>query len=158
MRLPFLFCLATFCLFSLNSCVHYQRYRMAETRLQRINPEIISIYLIDAAHPLTRGWYLAEPKFEENHVRGFLTRMAEVETLEITQLSSRTDAQQSRNDVLLYLKPRFANSLPDTTIMDIPHVQIERIEVCELNTMKTLGLPLLGCAGVVFLSLLFTGN
>jgi len=145
-------------LFSQTACVHYQRYSMSKSRLQKINPEGLSVYVLDAAHPLTRGWYLSEPKFEKNSVSGFIIRMAEVETLEAYMLRDRSDAQQSKNDILLYAKPQFAMSLPDTATLIIQNAQLEKIEVCELNHVRTIGMPLMGCTGVLLLVYLISGG
>ncbi|MDO8366621.1 MAG: hypothetical protein Q7T20_07495 [Saprospiraceae bacterium] len=131
---------------------------MSKSRLQKINPEGLTVYLVDAAHPLTRGWYLSDPKFENNRVSGFISRMAEVETLEASMLRDRSDAQQSRNDILLYAKPQFALGLPDTATMTIPDSQLEKIEVCELNHVRTIGMPLLGCTGLLLLVYLVSGS
>jgi len=132
-----------------SSCSFYQRYSMPKSRLQKINPEGLSVYLVDAAHPLTRGWYVAEPKFTENNITGFISRMAEIETIEASLLRDRADARNSRNDILLYAKPQFALGLPDTATMTISNLQLEKIEVCEMNHVKTIGCPLLGCAGII---------
>lgn len=145
-------------MFSQTACVYYQRYSMSKTRLQKINPEGLSIYVVDAAHPLTRGWYLSEPKFEKNSVSGFISRMAEVETLEASMLRDRSDAQQSRNDILLYAKPQFALGLPDTATLTIQNTNLEKIEVCELNHVRTIGMPLLGCTGALLLAYLISGG
>ncbi len=147
-RPALLFLLTSFFLLSQSSCVYYQRYSMPKSRLQKINPEGLSVYIIDAAHPLTRGWYVSEPKFEKSSITGFVSRMAEVEALEASMLRNRTDAQQSRNDILLYAKPKFALSLPDTATMTIQNSQFEKIEVCEMNHAKTIGLPLACCTGM----------
>ncbi|MFN0213533.1 MAG: hypothetical protein ACKVT2_04700 [Saprospiraceae bacterium] len=143
----FLSVLMTVLILSQSSCAYYQRYQMSKSKLQKINPDGLSVYLVDASHPLTRGWYVSEPKFEKNSIRGYLTRMAEVETLEASMLRNRSDAQQSRNDILLFAKPQFAAGLPDTATMVIQNSNLEKIEVCELNHGKTIGLPLLGCFG-----------
>ncbi len=136
---------------SQNSCAYYERYTMTKTRLQKINPEGLSVYVVDVAHPLTRGWYITEPKFDKEGVTGFISRMAEVEILEIATLQDRRDAKRSRNDVLLYAKPQFALSLPDTATMTIRNSQLEKVEVCELNHMRSIGAPLLGCTGLSLL-------
>ena len=145
-------------LFTQTACVHYQRYAMAKSRLQKINPEGLKVYLVDASHPLTRGWYVSEPTFESNSVSGFINRMAEVEMLEASILRDRTDAQQSRNDILLYASPKFALSLPDTATLTIQNSQLEKIEVCELNYLKTVGRPMLGCTGLLLLAYLVWDN
>ncbi len=147
-------------LLSQSACVYYQRYPIQKSRLQKIKPGVsgLSVYLIDSAHPLTRGWYLAEPQFERNQVSGFISKMAEIETLEISSLRDRSDAQHSRNDVLIYLKPQFASSLPDTATLAIQNTQLEKIEVCELNHVKTIGLPMVGCVSLLLLAYLVTGD
>lgn len=150
--------LASLFLLTQTACVHYNRYAMSKTRLQKIDPQGLSVYVVDAAHPLTRGWYLSEPKFTGNSVSGFISRMAEVETLEASMLRDRYDAQQSRNDILLYAKPQFALGLPDTATLTILNSQLEKVEVCELNHLKTFGRPLLGCTGIVLLAYLITGE
>jgi len=150
--------LSSLFLFSQTACVYYQRYSMSKSRLQKINPEGLSVYVLDAAHPFTRGWYLSEPKFEANSITGFISRMAEVETIEAALIRDRADAKQSRNDILLYAKPQFAMTLPDTATMTIQNVQLEKIEVCEMDHVKTIGRPLLGCTGVMLLVYLVSGN
>jgi hypothetical protein len=143
-----LFLLGLF-LLSQTGCSYYQRYSMPKARLQKINPEGLSVYLVDAAHPLTRGWYVSEPKFAENSISGFFSRMAEVETIEASLVRDRADARNSRNDILLYAKPQFAQGLPDTATMTVSNLQLEKIEVCEMNHVKTIGYPLIGCTGII---------
>jgi hypothetical protein len=156
-RLILLLLLAGFFLLSQTACVYYQRYPIAKARLPKVNPEGLSVYILDAAHPLTRGWYMSEPKFEKNSISGFISKMAEVETLEASMLRDRSDAQQSRNDVLIYIKPQVALGLPDTATLSIQAAQLEKIEVCELNHVKTIGLPLISCVGFLGLIYLISG-
>ncbi|MDX1913797.1 MAG: hypothetical protein SFV22_20035 [Saprospiraceae bacterium] len=137
-----------------SSCAFYQRYGMSKSRLQKINTAGLSVYLIDAAHPLTRGWYLSEPQFDADLVRGYVRKMEEKETLEVSMLRNQYDAQHSRNDVLIFLKPQFADKMPDSTLMNIPHSQLERVEVCEMNHVRTIGVPLIGCTGLALLAYL----
>lgn len=155
--LPILLLVGLF-LLSQTACAYYQRYPMAKSRLQKVNPDGLSVYLLDAAHPLTRGWYVSEPKFGKNSVSGFISKMAEVESLEAAVLRDRLDAQQSRNDILLYAKPQFALNLPDTATLTIQDIQLEKIEVCEMNHVKTIGLPMMGCTGTLLLVYLISGG
>ncbi|MBN8680701.1 MAG: hypothetical protein J0M29_20930 [Chitinophagales bacterium] len=148
--------LAVLLLLGLSSCAHYERYGLAKSRMQKLNSSGVSVYLVDAAHPLTRGWFLSEPVFEARSVKARITRMSEVETMEMSLIRDRYDARQSRNDILLFAKPQFAESLPDTTSIVIQDHQLEKIEVCELNHLRTYGAPLLGCTGMVFLLYLVT--
>jgi len=147
-----------FFLFAQTACVSYQRFGMPKSRLKKIDPTGLSIYLLDAAHPLTRGWYIAEPKFEKEGITGYISRMAEVETIEVSMLRGNRDAQMSRKDVLLYARPQFASSLPDTATMTILHAQLEKVEVCELNYAKTFGIPMVGCTGILVLAYIITGE
>lgn len=149
---------SAFFLFAQTACVRYQRYGMPKSRLQKIDPSGLSIYLLDAAHPLTRGWYIAEPKFEKEGITGYISRMAEVETIEVSMLRGNYDAQMSRKDVLLYARPQFASSLPDTGTMTIQTVQLEKVEVCELNHARTFGIPMAGCTGILVLAYILTGE
>ncbi len=148
--------LAVLLLLGLSSCAHYERYGLAKSRMQKLNSSGVSVYLVDAAHPLTRGWFLSEPVFDARSVKARITRMSEVETMEMSLIRDRYDARQSRNDILLFAKPQFAESLPDTTSIVIQDHQLEKIEVCELNHLRTYGAPLLGCTGMVFLLYLVT--
>lgn len=144
---------------SFNSCVRYKRYSMVSSRLEKVNPAGLSVYLLDAAHPLTRGWYLSEPKFEKKSVSGFLVRMAEVEVLEVVEIRNRRDGQLSKNDLLLYAKPELAAQWFDTATVVIPNKQLERVEVCEMDQMRSIGVPLLGCtAGISLIGLLWDND
>ena len=145
-------------LFAQTACVRYQRYGMPKSRLQKIDPTGLSIYLLDAAHPMTRGWFIAEPKFEKEGVTGYISRLAEVETIEVSMLRGNHDAQMSRKDVLLYARPQFASSLPDTGTMTIQTTQLEKVEVCELNHARTFGLPMAGCTGILVLAYIISGE
>jgi hypothetical protein len=156
--MKFLIPVAVLLLLCLSSCAHYERYGMAKSRMEKLNNKGVSVYMVDAGHPLTRGWFLSDPVFEANQVTAFITRMSEVETMEMSVIRNNYDARQSRNDILLYAKPKFASSLPDTAKIQIFDHQIEKIEVCELNHVRSIGLPLLGCSGLVTLLYLITNT
>lgn len=141
-----------------SSCAHYQRYSMSKSRLEKINPEKLSIYLLDAGHPNTRGWYVQQASFEKDWVNGTIIRMSELETLEAATLRDRQDASESRNDVLLYLDTDYAAKLPDTSSLKIPGSKLQKVEVCELNINKTIAVPMIGCTGVLLGIYLLTGE
>ena len=145
-------------LMAFSSCIHYQRYSMAKSRLQKIDPESVSVYILDGAHPLTRGWYMSDPVFSQKSISGFISRMEEIEVLEVSTLRDRSDGQHSRNDILIYAKPQFALTLPDTATLTIYNTQLEKVEVCELDYMRTFGMPMMGCTGLLLLAYLVTGG
>ena len=130
------------------SCVQYQRYPMSKARLPRIDTRGLSFYLIDAAHPLSRVWYITDYSISEKSMSAFLVRLSETESLQITTVNSNRDARASKNEVLLFAKPRYALGLPDTLTTRIDFDQLEKIEVHEVNYGKTLAFNFLGYIGI----------
>jgi hypothetical protein len=121
----------------LTGCVFYQRYPLAKSRLDKINKEQLTFYLLDAAHVRSRVWYISEAQFEGDKITGFLVRLTEMEATEVATISNNRDAKMSREEVLLYAKPKFAMTLTDTMTATIPHDQLEKIEVYEVNHGKS---------------------
>jgi|GEM_PF-950548 len=146
------------CCVLLHSCIYYQRYSMPKTRLNKINTESLSFYVIDAAHPLTKAWYVAEMDMKNQRITGFLSRLSDIEALEVGIVRNRRDGKNSRNDVLLYTSPRLLMGFGDTLTTTIPFDQIERIEVHEPDFTKTLGTSILmGTAGFFLFGVLALG-
>ena len=135
------------------SCTKYQRYVLPKSKLMNIDKDFLTYYLVDAAHPLTRVWYMSECKLTEKEIACHLTKLTELEAYEVYKIQSNKDARWSKNDVLFYADPRFATTIPDSTSMSITTDQLIKIEVYELNHVRTFGTPLITFAGV--LSLLY---
>lgn len=138
--LPALF-VASLMIFS--ACVFYQRYPMAKSRLPKIADRQLTFYLLDAARPHSRVWHISETEFNEDQMKGFLIRLDETEANEIATVSGKRDAKYSKNDVLLYAKPKFAFALADTANVTITYDQLEKIEVYEVNHSKSIAVSLL---------------
>lgn len=79
----------------------------------------------------------------QQSMSGFLAKISEAEALEVNTVRNNTDARQSRNQVLFYMKPQYAMNLGDTTTLTIPYEQLEKIEVYEVNHGKTIAVNLL---------------
>jgi hypothetical protein len=124
---------------------------MPKSRLSKINLEPLSFYVIDAAHPMTRVWYVAEMDMKNQQITGFLSRLSDIEALETTVVRNQRDGKSSRNDVLLYTSPKLLMGFGDTLTTAIPFQQIERIEVHEPNYSKTLGTAILSGTTAFFL-------
>ena len=135
------------------SCVFYQRYPLAKSRLSIINKDPLTFYLLDAAHVRSRVWYISEARFEGDKITGFLVKLTEMEATEVATVSNNRDAKQSKNEVLLYAKPKFAMTLTDTMTTTIPHDQLEKIEVYEANHGKSLAVSALA----ILLPIVFLG-
>jgi hypothetical protein len=141
-----------------SNCAFYQRYPMPEGRLAKIKTDDLSFYLVDAAHPKTKVWHLSDCRVEPTAVTGFVSRLSEVEASEATYFGSRPEARGRKNDVLIFVKPQFVFSLPDTATMRIPNEQLEKIEVYELNYSKSIGLPLATLTGLLTLLYFITNE
>ncbi len=96
---------------------------------------------------------MSECKIAPQEITCYLTRLTEKEGAEISLVRGNWDARASKNDVLFYAEPRFASALQDSSIQKISIGQLEKIEVFELNHLRTYGAPLLSLTG--FLALLF---
>ena len=142
----------------LQSCIFYQRYPMAKSRLPRIDRSNLVFYVLDAARPESRVWYVSEAEFQQDQMRGFLVRVGEDEAREVATIRNNRDAKQSRDEVLLYAKPRYALALGDTINTTIAYDQLEKIEVHEVNAGKSVALSLLLAffSPFVFLGALFS--
>ncbi len=130
-------------------CVYYQRYPMPKSRLSKVEKESLSFYLIDAAHPMTRAWYVSEVRFQPGQMQGFLSKLSAAEALEVSVIRNRRDARDSRNEVLIYASPRLAMALGDTLTTAIRYENIERVEVHEPNFGKSIGISMIGVVGGV---------
>jgi hypothetical protein len=147
----FLLVLASNFAFVFSSCLYYQRYAMPKARLEKIGTEPFSYYIVDAAHPLTKAWYVAEAKIQKDEISGFISRLSETEALDVGIIRNRLDAKNSRNDVLVFVSPRLAMGLSDNVQASIPIAQIERVEVHEPNFGRSIGSMVLGGGGALFL-------
>ncbi len=130
------------------SCAYYQRYPMSKARMPKIDTRGLTFYLIDAAHPLSKVWYITDYTISEKSMSAFIVRMSETEATQVSTVRNNRDARASKNEVLLFAKPQYALSLPDTLTTRIDFEQLEKIEVHEINYGKTLAFNFLGYIGV----------
>lgn len=142
----------------LSSCHIYQRYSMDMQRLDKVDSQSLNLYLLDAAHPYSRGWYVVSEHADGKGIEGFAIRMAEAEVLEVNHLRNRYDGAISRNDVLVYLDPDFATNLSDAAKVKLGKKEIVRIEVTEIDQVRSFAPCLLGCNAILFLAYLIGGN
>jgi hypothetical protein len=147
-----------FIILFLCSCTTYQRYQLPSARLSKINEDYLSYYLVDAAHPLSQVWYMSKSKVEDTAVTCYITKMTELEAAEVTTVRNKKDARWSKNDVLFYADPAFAASLKDTLTLTIPVAKFEKIEVYELNHIKSIGAPMLGVVGLFVVLFIISGG
>ncbi|MBL7827962.1 MAG: hypothetical protein JNJ57_15135 [Saprospiraceae bacterium] len=136
----------------LYSCLHYQRYRLPTERLEKLINKPLDHYLIDPAHPQTNVWYMSKVEVQPNRVICNITKMAPAEAMEITLIRSRMDATWSKNDVLFYPDQAFLALLPETGRIEITTNDLEKIEVYEVNQVKTFGTPLIVLLGLLVVS------
>jgi len=127
----------------LSGCIFYQKYPMAKSRLTKITHLPLTYYVLDAARPKSRVWYVSEAEFSEGKMNGFLVRVSETEAEEIATVSGNRDAKSSKNDVLMYARPKYAMTLADTATVSLSYDELEKIEVFEVNHGKTVAVTLL---------------
>lgn len=127
----------------LSGCLFYQRYPLATARLTKIDKRNLTFYLLDAAHPRSRVWYFSETDFQQDSVTGFVAKLDEEDAAEVAIVHNRRDARFSRDEVLLFAKPKFVMALGDTATVAIPYEHLEKIEVYEVNAGKSVGVSLL---------------
>ncbi|HMX41728.1 MAG TPA: hypothetical protein PKD78_15425 [Saprospiraceae bacterium] len=142
-----------------SGCAFYQRYPMPQSRLTKIKTDNLSFYLLDPSRPLSGVWYVDAYRFEDEHMRASISRLSEREAYDVVTVRDARDARASRNDVLIYVKPQAARRFPDTLTLDLRYDQLEKVEVCEVNYGKTLGVNFISyIAAGLALSLLSMGD
>lgn len=129
--------------FLLSSCIFYQRYPMAKSRLTKIGRYQLTFYVLDASRPTTHAWYVSEADFQDDKMVGVLVRLDEVEAQEVATVTGRRDARLSKDEVLMYVKPQFTIALSDSATVTLNYDQLEKIEVYEVNHTRSLTLSLL---------------
>ena len=142
----------------LSACTTYQRYKLPANRILKIQNTDLTYYVVDAANPISRAWYVSDCQINETGIEGYLTKMEPESAKEIYIVQSRRDSRWSKNDVLFYADPRLANTLPDSGLVNIPVGKMAKIEVYELNHAKTFGTPLLSVTGFLALLYLISGT
>lgn len=133
-----------------SGCVFYQRYPMAKSRLTKINTDNLTFYLLDPSRPLSGVWYVDSYRFGETSMQAYLSRLSEREALEVVTVRNSRDARDSRNEVLIYVKPQVARAFPDTITTTLSYDQVEKVEVYEVNYGKTLAINFLGYVAAGF--------
>lgn len=150
-----------FCLLMLaqSGCAFYQRYPMAKSRLTKINTDNLTFYLIDPSRPLSGVWYVDSYRFGETSMQAYLSRLSEREALDVVTVRNNRDARDSRNEVLIYVKPQTARAFPDTITTTLTYEQLEKVEVYEVNYGKTVAVNFIGYVAVGFaLALIAIGD
>ena len=132
-------------------CLQYQRYPLSKARMPKIDTQDLTFYLVDAAHPLSRIWYVSSYDIGEKSMTASLVVLSEAESSQVMLVRNNHEARDKKNEVLLYALPQYANNLADTITTQIDFNQLEKIEVYEVNFGKTLALsiPALVGAGLV---------
>ncbi|MEI6408138.1 MAG: hypothetical protein WCR52_02035 [Bacteroidota bacterium] len=126
------------------SCVYYQRYPMAKSRLNKIDTKYLTFFLIDNAHPLTKAWEVKSYDIDEKSMFCAMSALSEKDAHDVVTVRNNADARASKNEVLLFLKPEFAKTLTDTGSTTVHFDQIDRIEVYETNFGKTIAVFSMG--------------
>ncbi len=129
-------------------CVYYQRYPMTKARMPKIDTRDLSFYLVDAAHPLSRVWYVTNYDISEKSMSAFIVRLSAAEAEQVSLVLNRREARAKKNEVLLFARPQYALDLPDTLTTRIDFNQLEKIEVYEVNYGKTLALNFFSYIGI----------
>ncbi len=131
-------------------CVQYQRYPLSKARMPKIDTRDLTFYLVDAAHPLSKVWYVSSYEIGEKSMTAFLTRMSAAESSQVSIVRNNRDARDKKNEVLLFAQPKYASGLADTLTTRIDFDQLEKIEVYEANFGKTmiLSVPAIVGAGL----------
>lgn len=124
---------------------------MSKARMPKIDTRGLTFYVIDAAHPLSKVWYLTDYNISEKSMSAFMVRLSETEAMQVSTVRNNRDARASKNEVLLFAKPQYAMTLGDTLTTRIDFEQLEKIEVYEINYGKTLAFNSLGYVGIVML-------
>jgi hypothetical protein len=124
---------------------------MAKSRLTRINRENLTFYILDAAQPGLRVWYVSKARFQRDQMHCHIERVEAAEAEEIATLRGRRDARESKNEVLLYANSSLALTLSDTASVSIDYSEVDRVEVHEVNQSKSIAYSLLCFFGLVFL-------
>lgn len=152
-------CLFVFLMLCQIGCAYYQRYPMSKARLPKIETENLTFYLIDPSRPLSGVWYVDSYTFGEKSMKAYLSRLSEREALEVVTVRNNRDARNSKNEVLIYVKPQVARGLADTVTTNLSYEQLEKVEVYEMNYGKTLAFNFLGYVAAGFtLALLAFGE
>jgi len=141
-------CLFLFLILAQTGCAWYQRYPMSKSRLPKIDANNLTFYLIDPSRPLSGVWYVGSYNFGEKSMQAYLSRLSEREALDVTAVRNNRDARNSRNEVLIYVKPQVARGFADTLTTRLDYDQLERVEVYEVNYGKTLAFNFLGYAAI----------
>lgn len=149
MRLPTSLFLSLLMLLQ-SSCAFYQRYPMAKSRLPKITTDNLTFYLLDPSRPLSGVWYVDAYRFGETSMQAYLSRLSEREALDVVTVRNNRDARDSRNEVLIYVKPQVARAFPDTITTTLNYEQLEKVEVYEINYGKTLAVNFLGYVAAGF--------
>lgn len=140
-------------------CTFYQRYPMAKSRLTKVNTDNLTFYLLDPSRPLSGVWYVDSYRFGETSMQAYLSRLSEREALEVVTVRNSRDARNSRNEVLIYVKPQVARAFPDTLTTTLSYDQLEKVEVYEINYGKTMAVNFLGYVAAGFvLALALVGD
>jgi hypothetical protein len=124
-------------LLTLNRCVIYQRYPLPQSRLVKIKEIPLNYYLIDSYHPLTHAWAFEVRENNGGVLQGQIQRKPADTARDLVTVRGSWDAEASKKDVLLFVKPELATALRDTQELILRHKDIERIEVYESNFNKT---------------------
>jgi hypothetical protein len=141
------------------ACVFYQRYPMAKSRLAKVSTDNLTFYLLDPSRPLSGVWYVDSYRFGETSMQAYLSRLSEREALEVVTVRNSRDARESRNEVLIYVKPQAARAFPDTLTATLAYDQLEKVEVYEVNYGKTMAVNFLGYVAAGFvLALALVGD
>ncbi|MCC7244645.1 MAG: hypothetical protein IT269_03110 [Saprospiraceae bacterium] len=119
-------------------CMFYERYPLPISRIRKIDLEALDFYLYDPSAVKERCWYVSERKMDTQSMTGYVSKLTAKEAADIYNVRSRRDALKSRNEVLFFLKPEYARTLPDTGALTLDFRQIDHIEVYEVNHGKTM--------------------
>ena len=124
--------------FTQTACVYYQRYPLPKSRMKKVDLEQMDFYLLDAAHPTKRCWYVSERIMRDTFMDCFVARLTEDEAEQVFTIRSRRDASTSRNEVLFFLKPRMAMGLADTATIRLGYSHLQKVEVYEPNHARSI--------------------
>jgi hypothetical protein len=126
----------------------------------------VQFYVLDEKFPRDFAWRIYSPQLSKTSLKGQLVSLTTEEAKDIDRNSGRADAKRSKRHVMLYVNNTYAQTLFDSTKVDLDFAQVARIETYEYDqaasivgtVFTVIGLTAVGLVTLVIVIGLATGS
>ncbi len=156
-RLKFSILLTALFSFYVTGCNIYKRSVVNKERALEKASKPIQFYVLDEKFPEDFAWRVYAPVLTNSSLKGQLAQLSKEEAKDINRRSGGADAKRSTHHVMFYVSNSYAQTLFDSSKVELDFQQVTRVEMYEIAYGKSAVATTFLVIGITFTSLMLVG-